>query len=94
MALKFRQTALDDLDSIWDYTVDRWGHAQGETYLRALHQCCVELSTGVRRGLDSAHIRKNYRRCLIGRHVVFYQKNGDVIIHRILHQSMDVPNQL
>lgn len=33
-----RPKARADLDDIWDYTVEKWGYAQAEKYLRVLNQ--------------------------------------------------------
>lgn len=93
----FRLTpaALNDLEGIWRYTVQRWGTAQAERYLDALNARFEGLAQAPRSAPACDHIRPGYRRQAVEHHVVFYRLEGDtVIVVRVLHERMDVPRHL
>jgi toxin ParE1/3/4 len=83
--------AVRDLDSIWDYSADRWGVAQADRYVEALHEACAALAQSPAAGRDASDIRAGYRKCRCGRHVVFAHDRGDgvLVVVRILHGRMD-----
>ncbi|MEO1458946.1 MAG: type II toxin-antitoxin system RelE/ParE family toxin [Pseudomonadota bacterium] len=94
--LLFTPLAKADLAEIWDYTVERWGLAQAETYVREIDAACRELAAGTRASTEIDEIRPGYRKALVGRHVVFFTLTdaGDTVVIRILHQRRDVPRHL
>lgn len=82
--------AQRDLSSIWDYTTDRWGPRQAETYVVELRAAIERLAADPERGRTCDDLRAGYRRYGIGSHVLFYVARPDgVDIIRILHQRMD-----
>lgn len=89
---RFRPRAVADLESIWDYTADRWGVAQADRYVRDLHDACRALARGEASSLDASAIRAGYRKLRRGRHLIFHRttEDGAVEIVRILHERMDV----
>ncbi|MCE4572939.1 type II toxin-antitoxin system RelE/ParE family toxin [Caballeronia sp. CLC5] len=91
----FTPAAILDLDGIWDYTVDKWGPAQAERYVRMIQDTVGGLEKGTQRSLSAEHIRAGYRGALVGMHVLFFKEASDTIqIVRILHQQMDLPAHL
>ena len=88
--------AVDDLDSIWQYTVRKWSEQQADLYYNGLvaeFQMVVTAQnnfdreyTEIRKGIFGHHYRK---------HLIFYRKtdNGDVLIIRILHEQMDIKSK-
>ncbi len=94
--LVFRPAAVADLDAIWDYTADRWGASQADTYVRDLHAACLALARGERVAQDAADIRPGYRKLRSGRHVILHRTHDDgaTEIVRILHERMDVTARL
>lgn len=87
--------AETDLEDIWTYTARTWSIAQADRYTTDIIDAVECLATGERRGRDASDIRAGYLRYAIGRHILFYRctaKQLDVI--RILHQRMDVEEQL
>ncbi len=87
--------AQADLESIWDYTVTRWGETQAEDYTRNIREACEALSTGKMVSRSAEDIRQGYRKVAVGSHVMFFRlQSGVVEIIRILHQSMDVARHL
>lgn len=82
--------AQRDLSSIWDYTRERWGEHQAETYLLEIRSTIERVAARPDRGRPVDEIRTGYRRYAIGSHLIFFVDNGDGIdVIRILHQRMD-----
>ena len=92
-----RPKAVDDLDSIWDYTVDVWGEEQAERYLRLLNTGFEQIAEDPTRGRPCDDIREGYRRHRVGHHVIFYrpeEEAGLVDVVRVLHERMDFGRHL
>lgn len=82
--------AETDLDEIWDYTADRWGLDQAETYTRDIWQRIEAVAQRPAMGQDASDIRAGYYKISCGSHVLFYRLIADgVDIVRILHERMD-----
>jgi toxin ParE1/3/4 len=87
--------AKADIELIWDYTVERWGEDQAETYLRAIMAAIEIVAADPRRGRPCDEIRAGYRKFAVGGHILFYRPGRNRIeIVRILHQRMDFPQHL
>ena len=83
--------ALADLDAIADFTIEKWGIEQLETYLGTLLERLVCLAENPLLGRDRNEIQPGYRSIPVGSHVVFYVIDGDFInIIGIPHKSMDI----
>lgn len=94
-ALVFSATAKADISDVWHYTVNTWGIAQADTYNRLIEAACQNLADGSRYGLSAEHVRVGYRKLLVGKHTIYFRQSDDMIeVVRILHQSMDVDEQL
>jgi toxin ParE1/3/4 len=93
---RLSRLAVADLQSISQYTLETWGLAQAELYLRELEEIIVQLAANPRLGRTCDDIRKGYRRMEHGRHVIFYRvrrslesrQTNLVEIIRILHARM------
>ena len=87
--------AQRDLDSIFDYTVAKWGLAQAADYSDLIEQACAALARAPLRAPACDAIRKGYRRRSVGRHVIYFRVTATGIsIVRILYQRMNAGNQL
>lgn len=87
--------ARADLDDIWRFTVERWGVDQAEDYLRRLQTAIHDVAERPARGTSCDDVRPGYRRYRAGSHLLFYRLvEGRVDIVRILHQRMDLDQQL
>lgn len=83
--------ALADLDDIADFTIEKWGAEQLESYLGALRDRFEKLAGNPTLGRERDDIQPGYRSFPEGSHVVFYVIDGDFInIIGIPHKSMDV----
>ena len=84
-----------DLEDIWTYTRKRWSRRQADTYIRDITGALAELATGIRIGVSAEDIRPDYRKYLIGAHIIFYRQGFDgIAVIRILHGSMDIASKL
>ncbi|MBT7215104.1 MAG: type II toxin-antitoxin system RelE/ParE family toxin [Verrucomicrobia bacterium] len=90
-----RPKAIADLEAIWRYTVDTWGDAQAERYVRLINESFRQIADNPSLGRSCDVIREGYRKRSVGRHVIFYRTiDGDVVVVRILHDRMDVDRHL
>lgn len=82
--------ARADLDEIWDYTADRWGPEQAETYTRQLWKHIQTVADKPALGRECGEVRAGYRQYPSGSHVLFYRLiDAGIDIVRILHERMD-----
>ena len=82
--------AQADLDDIWDYTQDRWGLDQAETYIRQLWKDIAIVAKRSLLGKECSEVRRGYCMYPSGSHVLFYRQTSDGIdVVRILHERMD-----
>lgn len=87
--------AQRDLSSIWDYTEDRWGSQQAESYTLEIKAAIERVAADPRLGRACGEIRAGYRRHGVGSHMLFYVESGaGVDVIRIRHQRMDPTRHL
>lgn len=88
--------ARADLEEIWDYTCDRRGGDQTETYMREIQRAVERVvdNPGIGRACDE--VRPGYRKHPVGTHTLYYRVAGVEVIDvvRILHQRMDIDRHL
>ena len=89
--------AIADLDSIWDYTIERWSEEQANRYYQQISlsiQClsnlpdfAVQEYTTIQPGLFGYHV---------GHHIIFFKRkeDGSIWVDRILHEMMDFQKHL
>ncbi len=88
--------AQDDLDSIGEYTLERWGTEQVISYLSRIDATFENLCQSEANDRDASEIRPGLFSVRSGSHIVFFNRreNGDAIVLRILHQRMDFSRHL
>jgi len=88
--------AVEDLNDIWNYTVETWSENQAEIYYSLLINSCQELANKPNQGKSYEVVERNVLGFRTGQHVIFYrivtEKEFEVI--RILHGMMDMKNHL
>ncbi|WP_425607323.1 type II toxin-antitoxin system RelE/ParE family toxin [Roseibium sediminicola] len=88
--LQFTPAAEQDLNEIWQYTVDLWGRQQAVQYVRDLKSSCQALARDKLISQSAEHVRPGYRKAKSGKHVLYFREtNAVLIIVRILHERMD-----
>ncbi len=83
--------AVDDLDSIWMYTLETWSEKQADFYYHELVKGCQDVAN------RPTYLDKEYKEIMPGlyahhlyKHLIFYILVEDgVEILRILHERMD-----
>ena len=88
---RLRTLARNDLEIIWDYTLEQWGMQQAERYFAALFTCFDDLARNPQMGRQRDDVMPGFRSFPQGRHVVFYEiDQAGIEIIGIVHQSADV----
>lgn len=91
---KIREKAIEDLESIWLYTLDTWSEQQANSYYNLIIQE-IELIAGNKSvRISIQNIRNGYYFSRVKSHVIFYIINDKVEVVRILNQKMDLDNKL
>ncbi|MBX9591496.1 MAG: type II toxin-antitoxin system RelE/ParE family toxin [Hyphomonadaceae bacterium] len=87
--------AQRDLDEIWDYTADRWGADQAESYIRLLQRAIETVAEDPRRGRPWDVVRPGYLKYPASSHMLLYRRLRSAVgIVRILHGRMDFEQHL
>ena len=88
--------AVEDLDSIWFYTLETWSEDQADIYYHELVKSCQKIAN------RPTYLDKEYHEIMPGlyghhiyKHLIFYILVEDgVEIVRILHERMDFARHL
>jgi toxin ParE1/3/4 len=87
--------ALEDLENIWEYTVEQWSKEQANKYYNEVFSVIGKIceNSDTRKPIDE--IKKGHRRTNVNSHMILYKVKGTTIyIDRILHQKMDIDKHL
>jgi len=88
--------ATEDLEQIWQYTYLQWSEHQADKYYNLIIKKIEFIAQNATVGRTMDDIKEGYRYFPVESHIIFYQisENNKVIVIRILHQQMDIPNRL
>lgn len=88
--------AVEDLNSIWNYTFDKWSEEQADRYYQMLLNSCQDVAENPNLGKNYDGIEINLLGLKTNRHIIFYRKmeSNNVEITRILHGRMDLKNKI
>ncbi|MBK9329496.1 MAG: type II toxin-antitoxin system RelE/ParE family toxin [Sphingobacteriales bacterium] len=88
--------AVQDLSSIWDYTVDTWSEKQADIYYFMLLDSCQDLADGKVAGKNYPEIDIQIFGFKAGQHILFYRniRKEKIEIVRILHGRMDLKSRI
>jgi toxin ParE1/3/4 len=90
MRLVVTDEAKRDMADIGNYSKRTWGAEQARTYRGLIIQSFAKLLERPSRGRLQDNLAPSVRRLNVRRHAVFYFVRGeDLVISRVLHQSMD-----
>ena len=82
------------MSNIWDFTAERWGEEQAERYNNRIRDTLHDLAAGRRSSRAADDVVRGYRTCHIGSHIAYFRiEQDDLIVIRLLHQSMDPMTQ-
>ena len=90
------ERAKSDIQSIGDYTEEKWSEEQAERYIRMILSECRDVANKPLVGRSYEPIRPGLRGYPCGKHVIFYRvlSTDKVRIVRVLHERMDFPRHL
>ncbi|PPK94925.1 MULTISPECIES: type II toxin-antitoxin system RelE/ParE family toxin [Nonlabens] len=93
---RISQQAIEDLNKIWIYTLNKWSKEQADRYYDLIIAEIEFIAENYLAGKSAEQTRKNYRVSKVKSHLLFYRKvdNEMVEIVRILHQRMDIKKHL
>lgn len=93
---RISQQAIEDLDKIWVYTLNKWSKEQADRYYDLIIAEIEFIADNYLIGKSVEQTRKNYRVTKIKSHLIFYRKvdNEIVEIVRVLHQRIDIKKRL
>ena len=88
--------AVEDLNNIWEYTVETWSENQAEMYYLLLMDSCQELANKPNQGKSYELVEKNVLGLKTGEHIIFYQivAPNEIEVIRILHGMMDLKSHI
>ena len=91
-----RQEAIDDLNSIWDYTFEKWSENQADIYYGRIKVACKEIGENRIVGKIYSGVSRNLLGLKSGKHIIFYHiiSENEIEVIRILHERMDLKNRL
>lgn len=88
--------AVEDLNNIWNYTIDKWSEKQADKYYSLLKEFCQEIADNPTVGKKYEGIADDLFGYKVNRHIIFYRvlKDQPIEITRILHGRMDLKNRI
>ena len=95
--VKYRisESAIKDLDGIWEYTYLNWSKEQADRYHSVIMNEIEFISENNTSGKSMEHVKEGYLVVYVKSHMIFFKRNeGIVEIIRILHQKMDIESNL
>ncbi|MEM1133131.1 MAG: type II toxin-antitoxin system RelE/ParE family toxin [Pseudomonadota bacterium] len=93
LKVAYRPAADSDIEAIADYTIERWGLSQAQSYLAALRADAESLAENALLYPIHQASGLGMRRMKSGHHNIFYLLSDETVeIIRILHERMDTDN--
>lgn len=92
----FSKKASEDLENIWQYTLNNWSISQAEKYTNQLMDACQLIVLNPTVGKKYTQINNSLLGYKINKHILFYfvEANKKISLIRILHEKMDLRSQL
>lgn len=97
MNFRISKEAENDLEKIWLYTFENWSIEQAERYLNLIFDEIDYLCLKPNSGFNFGNVRKGYWSSKVKSHFIFYKinsKQNELEVIRVLHEMMDIENQL
>lgn len=90
------EEALNDINDIWMYTAEKWSVEQADRYYNLIFDEIEYIVEHFHMARDFSRVKKDYRYSKVKSHLIFFKKTsgGLIEIIRILHERMDLENQL
>lgn len=90
-SLFLSSSAKNDLISITEYTLQRWGEKQADIYLSHIDKALLAIQHAPHIGRVRTDISDRHRCFSVEKHLIIYFIQDDsIMVSRIVHQSRDV----
>lgn len=88
--------AVEDLNGIWEYTLEKWSEQQADKYYQMLLNFFQDIADNPDLGRSYDGITTDLFGLKANRHIIFYRKplNAPVEITRVLHERMDLKTRM
>lgn len=88
--------AIEDLEGIFDYTIDRWGIEQAYRYRDKIKQGFAAIASAPHKGKAVARNRSDIRVLRVEHHYVFYRLEAgkNPLILAVFHERMNLMTRL
>lgn len=87
--------AETDLAKMYEYGIETFGLGDAQTYLLGMHTLFQVLADNANLGRDASEFTFSLKRFSYKSHTIFYIATDiDILIVRVLNQSMDYENNL
>jgi len=97
MSLRYRISELAklDIEGVWEYTARTWSVGQADKYFQILIKGIETICLHPEVGRSIGEVKKGHRMLESGSHLIIYkEKNDEIYIDRILHERMNIEEQL
>jgi len=89
------ESAQNDIISIRNYTIEKWGNTQADKYLSQLEKRLEWLAKQPALGQKRNEIKDGYVSFPEGRHIIFYRiTERGMEVMGVIHQSEDIDTHL
>jgi len=84
--------AVEDLSSIWNYTLKKWSEEQADKYYQFLLDSCQEVAENPNLGKEYDQVTNGLLGIRANRHIIFFRSLSinEIETTRILHGRMDL----
>ena len=94
-AFQLKPKAQQDLENIYEYSVQEFGQNRAIQYIRDLNAAFIKVTNLPSLGQDYGFVRQDILAYRVVSHIIFYRVSAaGIIIIRVLHQSMDYARHL
>ena len=84
------EKAEADLDEIWRFSREKWGEDRADRYLADLNAAVRDERTRELRARPIDFVSRGWFRMRAARHFIYFRlRDEDLVVMRVLHDSMD-----
>jgi toxin ParE1/3/4 len=95
MNFRISSPACDDLDSVWEYTQDKWGFEQADLYIDSLMLRLIWLTENKALWRSRSEIGKGIFSYAEKSHIIFFkEQQAHMDVLRVLHKRMDMAKHM
>jgi len=91
-----RRKAIEDLNTIWNYTLENWSEKHADKYYSLIKMACSWIGENPDIGKEYEGVDPNLLGLKSEKHIIFYQviSSRRIEVIRILHERMDLNSRI